>query len=317
MGQAPGIKRKETPPISTVANPNSDGVFPGEPSPTGLTLEEVEEILAQEYRPLTPWVATKLRFQYGVRDLPDPSVPGQKWQIVAPIAEELVHDTIVDLWIKTKEKKVEIKNKTHLRRWLMRALKISLLRWAQHDAREYERRVFSVPIKDEEHDPECSEVTEPWDRQDKYALWWKEELFDSLRDKSDSPLDHSQQKQVPSDELNAAMKHLPGDIRKVVNQVYRENVCWQEASASLNIESRMLQREVQRWLRAQRPNIPSYQPSQQPAREDARRVRKSFHCPVCETKVKRKKGQSGAVCSGCGIGIHKDQFAIQYSYRHA
>ena len=303
--------------ISTVANPNSDGVFPQDESQAGLTPEELEGTLAQQYRALIPWTAKKLRIDYGVRDLKMSRSP-ELLQIVEPIAEELVHDTIVELWIKIKKKRVELHNEPDIHRWLRGALKISLRRWAQDEARMYERRVYCVPIEDEQEVLMCSEVTEPWDTQDKGTLWQTlEEVFDRLLRENDCPSAPSHQEKVTSDELTAAMKYLPSDIQKVVHQVYTENVPWQEASASLNIESRMLQREVQRWLHTVRSYISSYQPSQQPAREDTRRVRKSFHCPVCETKVKRKKGQSGAVCSGCGIGIHKDQFAIKYSYRHA
>jgi DNA-directed RNA polymerase specialized sigma24 family protein len=300
--------------IAVGVTPNFDGVLTEDPGQSRLAPEKLEAILAQEYRPLTPWVAKKLRVEYGVRDLPRPDLPGQRLQIVAPIADELVHDTIVDLWIKTTQKEIELKSKTDVRRWLKGALKISLRRWAQHEAREYEGRVYSVPIDDEQHDPMCGEVTEPWDTQNKGTLWRKiEEVFDRLD--GDCPSTH--QKKVPSDEVNAAVKHLPGDMQKLVDQVYMENMSWQEASASLNVERRILEREVQQWLHTLRPHILSYQPSRRPVREDTRRVRKSFHCPVCETKVKRKKGQYGAACTGCGIGIPKDQFAIKYSYRHA
>ena len=274
--------------ISLIPTLKADGIVPEELSQTGLTLGKFEEILVEEYGPLNPWVSNKLRLDYGVRDLP---VPGfvRKLQIVAPIAEELVHDTIVELWEKKKENKVELNDKGHVRGWLKGALKIALRRWAQQEAREYEGRVYSAPMEGEEQDPMGPEVIEPWDAQNKGTLWRKiEEEFD--RADGDCPSAHFDQKSIPTDDVKAALKCLPNDILKLVNQVYRENVSWKEASASRNIESRILEREVQQWLHSLRPQIPSYQPSRQSVREDTRRARKSFHCPVCETHGKPEEG---------------------------
>ncbi|MEO7862851.1 MAG: hypothetical protein ABIU05_20925 [Nitrospirales bacterium] len=282
---------------------NSDEIS-SEDLQTDLSLEEVEEILIKEYGPLTPWVSRKLYCDYGVRNLP-------KLMMIAPIAEELVHNTIVELWEKKKEKQVKLNDKGHVQNWLKRALKIALYRWAQNMARELERGVYSIAIDEDEYDLD-GEITEAWDALKKSAtLWGKtEEVFD--RPDGDDP-----SSQKDTDELKAALEHLPCDMRKLVNQVYGESMSWQEASATLNVDRRSLEREVQRSLHTLRPHLSSYQPSRGPVRKDTRRMRKSFHCPVCETTVKRKKGRDGAVCSGCGIGIHKDQFVHQYSFRHA
>jgi len=283
-------------------------------SPTHLSLEEVEEILIKEYGPLIPWVSWKLRSDYGVWDLPHPD-SGSKLLMVAPIAEELVHDTIVVLWEKKRETKVELHDKGHVRNWLKKALKIALLKWAQNRARAFERNVYSSEIDEDEYDLSGGSI-EAWDAQNNGTLWRTiEEVLEKVFDQPDG--DYPSVGKVTTDELKAALKHLPSDMRKLVNHVYGENMSWQEASVALNIERRMLQREVQQCLHTLRPHITGYQPKRRPGSEDTRRKRKSLHCPVCETKVTRKKKSSGAVCSGCGIAIHKDQFAVQYSYRHA
>ncbi len=301
--------------IADETTPNVGGVLSEHPCPTGLTLKELEALIPHEYGPLTSWTALKLFCEYGVIDLPHPDRPGQQLKIVDPIAEELVHDTIVLLWEKAKGEKVVLNDTSHVRRWLKGALKIALRQWTQQGAREYERRAYAVAIEDEEQDPVCPEVIELWDVQNHGSFWRTVEEGPNRVDIHGSSA-HSAHEKAVRDELTAALKRLPRDIWNVVYRVFVDDVSWLEVSASLNVDRPTLEREVQRRLRTLKPYIPSYQPSHQPVRRDTRRARKSFHCPLCETVVQRKPKSFGLVCTGCGVGIPKDQFAIRYFYRH-
>src|SRR5689334_202115 len=54
---------------------HSDGALLENPFLERLTLEGLEAIIPDEYDPLTSWTAWKLCLDYGVRDLPHPSLP--------------------------------------------------------------------------------------------------------------------------------------------------------------------------------------------------------------------------------------------------
>ena len=292
--------------IASPEPPPSDGALAKNPYLERLTLEEIEAILPDEYIPLTQWTAKKLALDYGVRDL-------GKLQIVDPIAEELVHDTIVRLWEKAKAKTLELSNASHIRGWLINALKRALLRWVQKRAREHEKHVYFSEIEKEEQDRSNPEIIEPWEVDNKKSVRHREEaVFEQTID--DSASAPAEQEQAVLNELKAALEDLPRDIQKLIFQVYRDQVSWREAGAVLNVDGKALERETLRWLYILRPHIPSYQPSPRPSRQDTRRVRKSFICPVCDTPVKRQKGNNGGGCTRCEMRIHKDQFAIQYSY---
>ena len=298
---------------STIAVPeNSGGVLGENPSSTGLTLEELEAIISDEYGPLTPWTSRKLCLDYGVRDLPNPDLPGRPHlKMVAPIAEELVHDTIVRLWEKAKGKTVELNNADHVRGWLKKALKFALLQWVQSGVREYEKRVYSIKTKDEEEDPIDAEILELWDTDKKESVWHqRESVFD--RAIGNYPSGPSEPEQAVSTEVNTALQLLPRGLQKLINQVYREQVSWKEAGAPLDIEGKTLALEVQRWLHTLRRYVPSYRLSKRWIR-DTRRARKSFHCPLCDILFKGK-ARNGTVCPGCGVGIPKELVAVQYSY---
>ncbi len=299
--------------ISVDALPDSIGVQLKNPCPNQLTLEELEAIIPQEYSLLTPWTARKLCLDYGVCDLRNPDLPGgPHLQIVAPIADELVHDTIVLLWEKAKGQTVELSNASHVRGWLKKALKFALLQWAQEGAREYERRVYSVEAKDEEQDSIDAEIIEFWDADNRESVWHKIELvFD--RAIGDCPSAPSEQEQTVSNEVDAALQLLPHGLQKLINQAYREQVSWRDAGVPVDIEGQTLEREMHRWLRTLRPYIPSYQLSKRWVR-DTRRARKSFHCPICDMPVRRQKGNNGGGCTRCQMRIHEDQFAIKYFY---
>jgi len=54
--------------ISLGTTPNSEGVFPGDPSQTCFTREEFEQILAREYRSLLTHGHGRLFREYGIRE---------------------------------------------------------------------------------------------------------------------------------------------------------------------------------------------------------------------------------------------------------
>ncbi|MDR4469064.1 MAG: hypothetical protein MRJ68_12350 [Nitrospira sp.] len=292
--------------LTATASLHSDRALAEARYPIRLTQKELGDILDLEYRPLLTRLHGILFREYGIRE----------FGLKARIAEELAQDVMVALWEKANV--LAFTNQEGVRHWLEEAARLSSRRWRQERARQYEKHVYPLPGGDEEHDPLCPKVTDAWDRPTKVSIWCVLEiLYDRLHRLIDGPLQRADSWNAVDNELKMALTYLPANIRNIAAQVYSENVTWREMANRLDVDERVLHREVERYLRTLRTRIPSYQPSLRPVRKNTRRVRKSFHCPVCDTPLTWIKGSHGAVCTGCGIGIHKALFAIRESYHHA